>query len=323
MESLIPALVAGRDAAAHRPGRPRHHVLVCDPERVRSRAADLVRTAEEFLAASWSTAAEAGQAPIDLGASSFRDLAEVETAARDPRPAVVDDGRLHAASRGRRRARHPRRDDRRAVPGDSAEGGRAGAHLAPRGLAGRRHLRRARARPARRRPVHRGRPRRPAGARHRRGPGRRADARDPGQPRVRLRLPRRRPGAAHRARPDRPARHEHARRGQDAGPPAQRRRPGAAAARRPRRPRAARHRPLHRDDQPHGQRRSARLPDRRVRAVAAEPAAGPAVRAHRLPRPAHPLRRRRGARRCPSWAAPTGRTPRARRARRSSRSPPS
>ena len=58
------------------------HVLVCDPERVRTRAADLVRTAEEFLAASWSTAAEAGQAPIDLGASSFRDLAEVETAAR-------------------------------------------------------------------------------------------------------------------------------------------------------------------------------------------------------------------------------------------------
>ena len=58
------------------------HVLVCDPERVRSRAADLVRTAEEFLAASWSTAAEAGEAPIDLGASSFRDLAEVETAAR-------------------------------------------------------------------------------------------------------------------------------------------------------------------------------------------------------------------------------------------------
>ena len=41
-----------------------------------------MRTAEEFLAASWSTAAEAGQAPIDLGASSFRDLAEVETTAR-------------------------------------------------------------------------------------------------------------------------------------------------------------------------------------------------------------------------------------------------
>src|SRR4051812_45424797 len=84
MESLIPALLGSgqqmqllTDLVARGT-----HVLVCDPERVRSRAADLVRTAEEFLAASWSTAAEAGQAPIDLGASSFRDLAEVETAAR-------------------------------------------------------------------------------------------------------------------------------------------------------------------------------------------------------------------------------------------------
>jgi transcription-repair coupling factor (superfamily II helicase) len=84
MESLIPALLGDgqqmqllTDLVARGT-----HVLVCDPERVRSRAADLVRTAEEFLAASWSTAAEAGQAPIDLGASSFRDLAEIETAAR-------------------------------------------------------------------------------------------------------------------------------------------------------------------------------------------------------------------------------------------------
>src|SRR5207302_8478331 len=58
------------------------HLLVCEPERVRSRAADLVRTAEEFLAASWATAAESGAAPLDLGASSFRDLADVEAAAR-------------------------------------------------------------------------------------------------------------------------------------------------------------------------------------------------------------------------------------------------
>ncbi|WP_369136685.1 transcription-repair coupling factor [Modestobacter versicolor] len=83
MESLIPALIGGAqmqlltDLVA-----PGTHVLVCDPERVRSRAADLVRTAEEFLAASWQTAAEAGQAPIDLGASSFQDLADVEDAAR-------------------------------------------------------------------------------------------------------------------------------------------------------------------------------------------------------------------------------------------------
>jgi transcription-repair coupling factor (superfamily II helicase) len=83
MESLIPALIGGAEMQLLTDLMARGtHVLVCDPERVRSRAADLVRTAEEFLAASWSTAAEAGQAPIDLGASSFRDLAEVETAAR-------------------------------------------------------------------------------------------------------------------------------------------------------------------------------------------------------------------------------------------------
>ncbi|MGY2079762.1 transcription-repair coupling factor [Modestobacter sp. SYSU DS0657] len=83
MESLTPALIGDSrmelltDLVA-----PGAHVLVLDPERVRSRAADLVRTAEEFLAASWQTAAEAGQAPIDLGASSFRDLEDVADAAR-------------------------------------------------------------------------------------------------------------------------------------------------------------------------------------------------------------------------------------------------
>ncbi|HEY4629956.1 MAG TPA: transcription-repair coupling factor [Blastococcus sp.] len=82
MESLIPVLVPGEMQLLTDLVATGTHVLVCDPERVRTRAADLVRTAEEFLAASWSTAAEAGQAPIDLGASSFRDLAEVETAAR-------------------------------------------------------------------------------------------------------------------------------------------------------------------------------------------------------------------------------------------------
>src|SRR5687768_3825966 len=82
MESLIPALMTGEMQLLTDLVARGTHVLVCDPERVRTRAADLVRTAEEFLAASWATAAEAGQAPIDLGASSFRDLAEIETAAR-------------------------------------------------------------------------------------------------------------------------------------------------------------------------------------------------------------------------------------------------
>jgi transcription-repair coupling factor (superfamily II helicase) len=53
------------------------HVLVCDPERVRARASELVRTSQEFLDASWSTAAVGGAAPIDLGAAAYRSLADV------------------------------------------------------------------------------------------------------------------------------------------------------------------------------------------------------------------------------------------------------
>ncbi|MGY1808989.1 transcription-repair coupling factor [Blastococcus sp. SYSU D00669] len=82
MESLTPALIRGELQLLTDLVPSGTHVLVCDPERVRSRSADLVRTAEEFLAASWATAAEAGEAPLDLGASSFRELADVETAAR-------------------------------------------------------------------------------------------------------------------------------------------------------------------------------------------------------------------------------------------------
>ncbi|MGY1615780.1 transcription-repair coupling factor [Geodermatophilus sp. SYSU D00691] len=82
MESLTPALIRGELQLLTDLVPSGTHVLVCDPERVRSRSADLVRTAEEFLAASWATAAEAGEAPLDLGASSFRELADVEAAAR-------------------------------------------------------------------------------------------------------------------------------------------------------------------------------------------------------------------------------------------------
>jgi hypothetical protein len=48
------------------------HIVVCDPERVRTRAAELVRTSEEFLQASWAAAAGGGTAPIDLGAAALR-----------------------------------------------------------------------------------------------------------------------------------------------------------------------------------------------------------------------------------------------------------
>ncbi|SFT69584.1 transcription-repair coupling factor [Geodermatophilus amargosae] len=88
MESLTPALIGDEHMQLLTDLLPAGtHVLVADPERVRTRAADLVRTADEFLAASWATAAsapddEAGEAPLDLGASSFRDLEVVEAAAR-------------------------------------------------------------------------------------------------------------------------------------------------------------------------------------------------------------------------------------------------
>jgi len=52
-------------------------VIANDPERIRSRAADLFATSEEFLAASWATAADGGESPIDLGSAGFHDLEDV------------------------------------------------------------------------------------------------------------------------------------------------------------------------------------------------------------------------------------------------------
>ncbi|CAA9432483.1 MAG: Transcription-repair coupling factor [uncultured Quadrisphaera sp.] len=66
MESLAPALVDGMQPLLDVLPAGTHVVLV-DPERVRSRAHDLVATSEEFLAAAWSSAATGGQVPVDLG----------------------------------------------------------------------------------------------------------------------------------------------------------------------------------------------------------------------------------------------------------------
>jgi transcription-repair coupling factor (superfamily II helicase) len=59
------------------------HVVVCDPERVRTRAAELVRTSQEFLEASWSSAAVGGSVPIDLGAAAYKTLAEIRSDAEN------------------------------------------------------------------------------------------------------------------------------------------------------------------------------------------------------------------------------------------------
>ncbi|MEV5122305.1 transcription-repair coupling factor [Streptomyces decoyicus] len=57
--------------------------VVCDPERVRTRAADLVATSQEFLQASWAASAGGGVAPIDVGAASLWGLADVRDRARE------------------------------------------------------------------------------------------------------------------------------------------------------------------------------------------------------------------------------------------------
>jgi transcription-repair coupling factor (superfamily II helicase) len=76
MESLAPALVEEMELLIDLMPDDTH-VLVLDPERVRSRAHDLVATSEEFLHASWAAAAGGGQAPIDLGAASYKALGDV------------------------------------------------------------------------------------------------------------------------------------------------------------------------------------------------------------------------------------------------------
>lgn len=80
MEALSPVLVDGMELLVDVVPDDTQ-VLVCDPELVRGRAIDLVKTSEEFLQASWAAAAGGGQAPIDLGASSYQPLADVRAAA--------------------------------------------------------------------------------------------------------------------------------------------------------------------------------------------------------------------------------------------------
>jgi transcription-repair coupling factor (superfamily II helicase) len=87
MEALIPVLCDGEMQLLTDLCAPGTHVLLADPEKVRARAADLVRTGAEFLEASWMAAATGGAAPVDLGASAYRSLDEAtEHARRTGRP---------------------------------------------------------------------------------------------------------------------------------------------------------------------------------------------------------------------------------------------
>jgi transcription-repair coupling factor (superfamily II helicase) len=83
MEALIPVLCDGELDLLTDVLPDGAHVLVIDPEKVRTRAHDLVRTGQEFLEAAWMAAAGGGNSPLDLGASSYRGLGEIAQHARD------------------------------------------------------------------------------------------------------------------------------------------------------------------------------------------------------------------------------------------------
>jgi transcription-repair coupling factor (superfamily II helicase) len=81
MESLAPVLVERMELLPDLlPAGT--HVVLCDPERVRTRSHDLVATGEEFLAASWAAAAAGGATPLDLGAAAYQSLTDVRDHAR-------------------------------------------------------------------------------------------------------------------------------------------------------------------------------------------------------------------------------------------------
>ncbi|RYJ05471.1 MAG: DEAD/DEAH box helicase, partial [Actinomycetales bacterium] len=80
MESLAPVLVDDMELLVDL--LPADAVVVVnDPEKVRARGADLNATSEEFLEASWAAAATGAEAPIDLGAATFKELDDVRLAA--------------------------------------------------------------------------------------------------------------------------------------------------------------------------------------------------------------------------------------------------
>ncbi|MEO9328471.1 transcription-repair coupling factor [Gordonia aurantiaca] len=90
MEALTPALVDGDMQLLTEVLPTGSRVLVLDPEKVRTRAADLSKTGAEFLEASWTAAAMGANAPIDgratssigidLAASAYRPLDDVRAA---------------------------------------------------------------------------------------------------------------------------------------------------------------------------------------------------------------------------------------------------
>ncbi|MGB9226861.1 transcription-repair coupling factor [Mycobacterium sp.] len=84
MEALLPVLRPDENALLVEQLAEGTPVLLCDPEKVLTRAADLIKTGREFLEASWSVAAMGTDAPVDveqLGGAGFAELDEVRAAA--------------------------------------------------------------------------------------------------------------------------------------------------------------------------------------------------------------------------------------------------
>ncbi|MEV0945526.1 transcription-repair coupling factor [Rhodococcus sp. NPDC049939] len=91
MEALLPILRPGQLQLLTDVLPDGAHILLCDPEKIRTRATDLIRTGQEFLEASWTAVSIGGAAPldtsalkgggIDLGASAYRSLRQVRESA--------------------------------------------------------------------------------------------------------------------------------------------------------------------------------------------------------------------------------------------------
>ncbi|MCX6429871.1 MAG: transcription-repair coupling factor [Actinobacteria bacterium] len=70
MESLIPLLVDGQSSLLER-ALPDTEIIFIEEERIRTRSADLIKTNQEFFAASWSNAAFGGAAPLHDGKETY------------------------------------------------------------------------------------------------------------------------------------------------------------------------------------------------------------------------------------------------------------
>jgi len=119
-------------------------VVACDPERIRTRAADLVRTSQEFLDASWVNAAAGAEVPIDLGGAAFRPITEVRAAAAslgirwwtitpfgtDDLSGITDRAATSPEQAGAARGQAQWNDAGRATPRTIAAGGAGSARVA-------------------------------------------------------------------------------------------------------------------------------------------------------------------------------------------------